>query len=234
MPDTTTFDPTAQAWTLHPEGQKNSPEMDVGEYNALVASIDGNGYVGDPVVLMRSGEETVVIDGRHRLTAAKQLGISSVPAIFVDWPDARVRTEMMIRNVYRRHLSKVTIAHLLLTENPDMKADAIAEATGLGKASAARARAEALKKIEVGAKPGEPLTPAQKAEIKTNTKRLPKPYREWRLKMTPELHDWLDVWLTRNDYHGGNDVAVGTSKLLHQIAEAEQAGKQAQLVISDT
>ncbi len=76
------------------------PEMSAGEYQALLADIGARGIV-TPLELTRSG---VVLDGRHRLRAARQLNLARVPVRVVD-PVDEVE-HMLLGALQRRHFSQ--------------------------------------------------------------------------------------------------------------------------------
>src|SRR5438876_48671 len=75
------------------------PAMSAGEYRALLDDIAARGLLV-PLEITRQG---VVLDGRHRLRAARQLGLARVPVRVVDTHDQVGYIAQAAIN--RRHLS---------------------------------------------------------------------------------------------------------------------------------
>src|SRR5437868_6217440 len=75
------------------------PAMAAAEYRALVADIGARGIVV-PLEITRAG---VVLDGRHRLRAARQLQLARVPVRLVAPADEV--THMLLAALNRRQLS---------------------------------------------------------------------------------------------------------------------------------
>jgi N6-adenosine-specific RNA methylase IME4/ParB-like chromosome segregation protein Spo0J len=92
---------------LHPRASV-VPEMPPSEYQAFLADVRLRGLV-DPLQVTPGG---VVVDGRHRLRAARDLGLAEVPVRIVDPQDA---VAYMIRAaVSRRQLSPSQRAALVV------------------------------------------------------------------------------------------------------------------------
>lgn len=95
------------ALRLHPRASV-VPEMAADEYQAFLSDLARRGVV-DPLQVTPGG---VLVDGRHRLRAARDLGLSEVPVRVVDPPDV---VEYMIRAaVSRRQLSPSQRAALVV------------------------------------------------------------------------------------------------------------------------
>lgn len=66
-----------------------------GNLRLIKESIEGNGFVGALIVQRSTG---FILAGNHRFEAAKELGITDVPVIYVDVDDARARAIMLADN----------------------------------------------------------------------------------------------------------------------------------------
>ena len=66
-----------------------------GDLGALVETITENGYIV-PVVAQTSSR--YVIDGNHRLKAARQLGMTEIPVVWVDVDDDRALRHLLAAN----------------------------------------------------------------------------------------------------------------------------------------
>jgi hypothetical protein len=84
---------------------------DAPEFLALEASIKDLGVCEPLKVIFGENEEVLLIDGRHRLRAAKRLGLSSVPVIVV--PPNQAQTIALTSLSCRRHYSKAQICYVL-------------------------------------------------------------------------------------------------------------------------
>jgi ParB-like chromosome segregation protein Spo0J len=74
-----------------PEEQKVAFEADVKKVG-----------VREPILILRTNQ---VVDGRHRLAAAKKRGDTTIPATVVDWSDDEVIENVYRAAMHRRHLS---------------------------------------------------------------------------------------------------------------------------------
>src|SRR5579872_4470758 len=92
---------------MHPAAAQ-VPAMSEAEFAALCADIAKHG-IEQPLEITRNG---LVLDGRHRLRAARELGIARVSATVVD-PDDPV-AYVLRSAVQRRHLSASQKAALAL------------------------------------------------------------------------------------------------------------------------
>jgi N6-adenosine-specific RNA methylase IME4 len=91
----------------HEQG-KLVPAMGAGEYAAFRADVGERG-ITEPLEITRAG---VVLDGRHRLRAAAELGLQSVP-VRLAAPSDEV-AHMLLAALQRRHLSQSQKATLAL------------------------------------------------------------------------------------------------------------------------
>jgi ParB/RepB/Spo0J family partition protein len=115
----------------HPEADL-IPQMRPDEYNDLVEDIEQRGIV-DPLVVTG---ESIVIDGRHRLMAAKALGLESVPVREFEGDASEQRDFMLRAALLRRHLTtaqrKALAAQLIITE-PGRSGRSVAKAAGISR-----------------------------------------------------------------------------------------------------
>jgi len=111
-----------------PEYQRKLSQSLVKE---LVISMSTVGYFTTPVVLYQNGEKYFVIDGQHRVEAAKSLGIQHVPAIVVD--DKKVAERILYLNTEKQPSSKeqaeqaYVLYNTFLKENPEMLEKALSD-----------------------------------------------------------------------------------------------------------
>lgn len=66
-----------------------------GDVASIVASIDANGFYGSIIAQRSTG---YVLAGNHRLLAARERGIESLPVIWVDVDDDRARRILLVDN----------------------------------------------------------------------------------------------------------------------------------------
>ncbi len=98
----TDVDPRRTNWgadelKVHPHAELFSP-MTAEEYAGLLASVRANGIL-TPLVLF----EGMVLDGRHRLVAAKEAGLAVVPT--TTYQGDEPLTFVVAANITRRHLT---------------------------------------------------------------------------------------------------------------------------------
>lgn len=106
------------------ELQKKRAETLSADWDAFVASIEQNG-IRDPLKIKSYKGEFLVIDGRHRLLAAKQLGFAQVPCIFPEVDYTRDNADeddraVMLEAENRRHLSKGALAYRAVVLYPEV------------------------------------------------------------------------------------------------------------------
>jgi ParB-like chromosome segregation protein Spo0J len=75
--------------TTHPDNPRR------GDVEAVMSSIQANGFYG-ALVVQRSTSH--VLAGNHRLRAARQLGMTEVPVVWVDCDDDRARRILVVDN----------------------------------------------------------------------------------------------------------------------------------------
>lgn len=114
---------------LHPEADA-VPAMTPDEYDAFLVDVDTRG-VTTPLTATTDG---VVLDGRHRYSAAITLGIESVPVHIVEVAPDRQVDYMVRQAVLRRHLTiaqRRDLAGAMLRENPGQSDRQVATVVGL-------------------------------------------------------------------------------------------------------
>jgi ParB-like chromosome segregation protein Spo0J len=81
------------------------PEMAIGEWKEFKSDVQERG-VQDPIAVVRNGASFVLIDGRHRLRASRELGYALIPARALPLCDKQ-QLEWILRSaLLRRHLSE--------------------------------------------------------------------------------------------------------------------------------
>lgn len=112
------------------------------EYDALRDSIARHG-VRIPIII---GEHIALVDGRHRLLAATELGLTDIPAIFLHDLGPEAERELATSlNAARRHITrqqkKILVEHEL-TRDPNRSDRLIASICGVSHPFVATVRAE--------------------------------------------------------------------------------------------
>lgn len=101
------------------------------EYASLSLNIERNG-VRSPVIV---GEHIACVDGRHRMLIATELGLTDVPAIFLNGETAEAERELSIGlNAARRQLSRAQKRDLVSSElmrDPERSDNLIASICGV-------------------------------------------------------------------------------------------------------
>jgi len=119
------------------------PELTDAEYAALTAAIREAGRILVPVVVTSDGE---VIDGKGRVRAAEELGITKYERVVVDGLDAEARQfHRLSLNCVRRQLSaeqKREIVRATLRATPELSNNYLGELTGVDGKTVARVREE--------------------------------------------------------------------------------------------
>lgn len=71
----------------------------------LVMDIESIGLFKDPIIV--DSNSNVVLDGMHRLAAAKKLGLFWIPVCYIDYMDKRVKVYRWWRSIFGPDLRKV-------------------------------------------------------------------------------------------------------------------------------
>jgi hypothetical protein len=124
---------------FHPRAD-DIPRMEPDEYDALLRDIEERGIV-EPLVITT---KNVVLDGRHRLMAARALGIDDLPVRVVEEPGDEF--EFMVKAaIIRRQLTtqqRKDLAAKLIAAEPEKSDRSIAKTTGISHPTVAKVRAE--------------------------------------------------------------------------------------------
>ena len=110
------------------------PKMNALEFEELKASIKERGGLLEPITKMGR----LVIDGRHRLRACRELGIKLKPKDFVEFvgDEAAIAQFVIDKNLARRHLgyrARAEVVKQLLKQSPETSNRVIGAAVGLGR-----------------------------------------------------------------------------------------------------
>lgn len=99
---------------LQPAGWNPNVE-DVATFNELVNSIEQDGFL-EPLLVAPNDDETyMIIAGEHRWKAARQVGLTEVPAVIApDWELDKRKAETVRMNVVRGKLNPAKFAELYL------------------------------------------------------------------------------------------------------------------------
>jgi len=79
-----------------------------------------------PLIVVRRGEENIIIDGQHRFLAAKELGIKELSAIIIPEKYAHNLMELNVEkqmSLRERAYVALNVYRMYLNENPSMKED---------------------------------------------------------------------------------------------------------------
>jgi len=88
--------------TMHIDPSVLIPHEEVDEvcFHELLAAIEHVGAINVPILVEKN--YMLILDGHHRCAAAKKLGLTSVPALLVDYDEVRLdfwRTEISLTKV---------------------------------------------------------------------------------------------------------------------------------------
>ncbi|MGB9718087.1 MAG: ParB N-terminal domain-containing protein [Thermoproteota archaeon] len=79
-----------------------------------------------PLIVVRRGEDNIIIDGQHRFLAAKELGIKELPAIIIPEKYAHNLMELNVEkqmSLRERAYVALNVYRMYLDENPSIKED---------------------------------------------------------------------------------------------------------------
>jgi ParB family chromosome partitioning protein len=88
--------------------------MDAGQLEGLKASIREHGIL-QPIMVRPAGSRYQVVAGERRLRAAKELGLTEVPAVVREVPDDRMLEFALIENLQREDLDPIEKAESFKT-----------------------------------------------------------------------------------------------------------------------
>ena len=118
--DLTTVQINPEELTLHPENPNH------GDVEAIANSIRVNGFY-EPVIVQAS--TGYVISGNHRVKAARQLGLETVPVIYLDVDDTAARRILLASNATAQ---KAVVSDLAVARVLNLIADEDSAVTGVG------------------------------------------------------------------------------------------------------
>jgi ParB-like chromosome segregation protein Spo0J len=90
---------------LHPTLGKDVPRMSDDEQKEFLGDVREAGGIMTPILVQEDGDGYLVLDGRHRLEAARVCGHDTIPARIVDWPADRQVEEIFRTSLLRRNLT---------------------------------------------------------------------------------------------------------------------------------
>ncbi|MEM1554652.1 MAG: ParB/RepB/Spo0J family partition protein [Thermoproteota archaeon] len=79
-----------------------------------------------PLIVIRRGEENIIIDGQHRFLAAKELGIKELPAVIIPEKYAHNLMELNVEkqmSLREKAYVSLNVYRMYLNEKPTMKED---------------------------------------------------------------------------------------------------------------
>ena len=145
---------------------KEDATVQLDTFAALVADVAAHG-IHEPLKVVDAGDGTwLVADGRHRLAAAQQAGLATVPCIAVAEADVPNIIESAVAT--RRHMTKSAIAYLGVLLHPEVATEASSRSASNVNARYSTTRTECGSyEVATEAKRGNPNFPnsAQNAEL---------------------------------------------------------------------
>lgn len=99
--------------SIKPNPYQPRKKFDDAKLKELADSISDIGLL-QPVVVVKSGDEYVLISGERRLRAHKIAGINRIAAIVMDTDDIGMRKLALAENVDREDLTTIEVAHSVL------------------------------------------------------------------------------------------------------------------------
>lgn len=83
-------------------------KVDKDRLGKLQKEIEANGTIYKPIIVDRRSH--VILDGHHRYTVLKHLGVKKMPVYFVDYFSADVRVYLRRKNLQMRMIKEAIIA----------------------------------------------------------------------------------------------------------------------------
>jgi len=125
---------------IQPSPWQPRRQFDAEALAELAASIRERGVL-QPLLVRRSGDHYEVIAGERRWRAAREAGLTDVPAILLDAADQDALEVALVENVQREDLNPIeeAEAYRALSEKFGLTQEAIAARTGRARASVANA-----------------------------------------------------------------------------------------------
>lgn len=101
------------------QDQDNADDLAT-DWSAWIEEIRENGIL-EPLRVVAEGDQLLVIEGRHRLQAAQEIGMTHVPCILVEIADLLKYAEGTVRG--RRHWTKSQRAYFAVLMHPEVAAE---------------------------------------------------------------------------------------------------------------
>ncbi|MEM2940381.1 MAG: ParB/RepB/Spo0J family partition protein [Thermoproteota archaeon] len=112
--------PTSKLKVIEVQRKPSTPHI-----KRLRSSIKKIGFT-IPLIVVRRGEENIIIDGQHRFLAAKELGIKELPAIIIPEKYAHNLMELNVEkqmSLRERAYVSLNVYRMYLNESPSIKED---------------------------------------------------------------------------------------------------------------
>lgn len=117
---------------------QNQPRKRLGDLSGLVESIRENGII-QPIIVTEDGKDRyVIVAGERRYTAAKEIGLKTIPAIVRAFEEEKARKALqLIENIQRQELEPLDEANALyeLIQNHGMTQKQLAKKLGISPAA---------------------------------------------------------------------------------------------------
>ena len=91
----------------------NPNEMIDSVFNHLKAEIERVGFIDPVAVRRKEDEKLVVVDGEHRLKAAKDVGLQQIPVIILDINEDEAKLQTINLNQIKGEINPIKFAKLL-------------------------------------------------------------------------------------------------------------------------
>lgn len=120
-----------QIETITPDPDQPRKAFDADQLSELADSIKEHGVL-QPIVVVKRGDQYVIVAGERRFRASQMAGLKTIPALVRNLSDQKRLEVSIIENVQRADLNplEVATAYLKLQEQFNLKADDIAKKIG--------------------------------------------------------------------------------------------------------
>ena len=123
---------------IEPNPHQPREDFDEEKLAELIASIKADGIL-QPILLRRAGDNYQIIAGERRWRAAREAGLSSIPAIVRDASDPEMLKIALIENLQREDLNPIeeATAYRDLMERHDLTQESLADLVGKNRSTVA-------------------------------------------------------------------------------------------------
>ncbi len=123
---------------VYPNPRQPRKVFDKAALGELSASIEKHGVI-QPIVVVKTGDEYMIIAGERRYRASKLAGKTTVPAIIREYSDKDVKEVALIENLQREDLSPIEAANAmkLLMQEFSLTQEELAERLGKSRSAIA-------------------------------------------------------------------------------------------------